>query len=164
MTELRGLILDWGGVLTSDLSGAMTAWANEEQVDLEQFANVMREWLGREGEIESFVNPVHALERGEIEVPHFEQRLAEGLTQRLGRPISPAGLIGRLFQNFTHAPDMTALVRRAKVQGISTALLSNSWAIPIPTTYSMGCSTRSSFPARWGCASQKSAFTVTRWN
>ncbi len=60
MTELRGLILDWGGVLTSDLSGAMTAWANEEQVDLEQFANVMREWLGREGEIESFVNPVHS--------------------------------------------------------------------------------------------------------
>ncbi len=132
MIELRGLILDWGGVLTSDLSGAMTAWANEEQVDLEQFANVMREWLGREGEIESFVNPVHALERGEIEVPHFEQRLAEGLTQRLGRPISPAGLIGRLFQNFTHAPDMTALVRRAKVQGISTALLSNSWGNSYP--------------------------------
>ncbi len=50
----------------------------------------------------------------------------------MGRPISPAGLIGRLFQNFTHAPDMTALVRRAKVQGISTALLSNSWGNSYP--------------------------------
>jgi len=132
VTELRGLILDWGGVLTSDLTGAMTAWADEEQVDLEQFAQVMRGWLGREGEIESFVNPVHALERGEIEVPHFEEKLAEGLTQRLGRHISPEGLIGRLFRNFTHAPDMTALVRRAKVQGVSTALLSNSWGNSYP--------------------------------
>ncbi len=64
MAQLSGLILDWGGVLTSDLDSSMAAWADAEDVDLAQFASVMREWLGQEGQIESWVNPVHALERG----------------------------------------------------------------------------------------------------
>lgn len=132
MTDLKGLILDWGGVLTTDLHSSMSAWADEEDVDLEQFGAVMREWLGQEGEIESWVNPVHALERGEMEVPDFENRLAQGLSERLGKPIDSAGLLQRLFAHFTHAHDMTGLVRRAKAAGIRTALLSNSWGNSYP--------------------------------
>lgn len=132
MTHLQGLILDWGGVLTSDLHESMASWADAEGVDLEQFAAVMREWLGQEGQIESWVNPVHALERGEMEVPDFEDRLAEGLTARLGRPIAADNLLKRLFAHFTHAHDMTGLVRRAKASGIRTALLSNSWGNTYP--------------------------------
>ena len=132
MTHLQGLILDWGGVLTSDLSASMKAWADAEDVDLEQFASVMREWLGQEGQIESWVNPVHALERGEMEVPDFEYHLAQGLTKRLGKQIDPDGLLKRLFMHFTHAQDMNALVRRARSAGIATALLSNSWGNTYP--------------------------------
>jgi len=129
---LKGLILDWGGVLTSDLNSTMSAWADSEQVDLEQFAVVMREWLGREGEYESWVNPVHALERGEMEVPDFEGHLAEGLSARLDRNIEPTDLLARLFAHFSQAHDMTALVRRAKDRGIRTGLLSNSWGNAYP--------------------------------
>jgi putative hydrolase of the HAD superfamily len=132
VSELRGLILDWGGVLTSDLQGAMDLWANKENIELAQFSHVMRDWLGEGAELESYVNPVHALERGEIEVPEFEQRLADGLSLRLGRQISPTGLIGRLFAGFTHAHDMSALVRRARAAGIRTGLLSNSWGNAYP--------------------------------
>jgi hypothetical protein len=32
----------------------------------------MRTWLGPGADLEAMVNPIHALERGEIEVPHFE--------------------------------------------------------------------------------------------
>lgn len=130
--RIQSLIVDWGGVLTSDLGGTMSAWASEEDIDLNEFAMVMREWLGREGEVESFVNPVHALERGEIEVPDFEIKLAQSLGSRLGRSIPPEGLIARLFRNFSHAHDMTGLVRRAKQAGIKTALLSNSWGNSYP--------------------------------
>jgi len=128
----RALIVDWGGVLTSDVDRTMGLWAGQEQLDMFDFGLVMRDWLGREAQAESFVNPVHALERGEIEVPDFEIKLAEGLAERAGRPISPQGLIERLFQNFTHAHDMTALVRRAKAAGIKTAMLSNSWGEMYP--------------------------------
>jgi len=128
----QALIVDWGGVLTSDVDRSMGLWADQERLDLMDFGIVMSDWFGRDGRTESFVNPVHALERGEIEVPDFEVKLAEGLSARAGRYIAPQGLIERLFQNFTHAHDMTALVRRAKAAGIKTALLSNSWGEMYP--------------------------------
>ena len=50
----------------------------------------------------------------------------------MGKPIDPSGLLQRLFAHFTHAHDMTGLVRRAKAAGIRTALLSNSWGNTYP--------------------------------
>ena len=49
MTEggrLKGLIMDWGGVLTAPLESAMSAWAADEGVDLEHYRTVLRSWLG----------------------------------------------------------------------------------------------------------------------
>ena len=132
MSQFKGLILDWGGVLTTDLHSTMRAWADSESVDLDQFALVMREWLGREAELEAWVNPVHALERGEMQVPDFEVHLAQGLSEKLGRAIAPENLLDRLFGHFSQAHDMTALVRRARERGITTALLSNSWGNTYP--------------------------------
>ena len=77
-------------------------------------------------------NPVHALERGELEVPEFEQRLAQGLRTRSGAPVPAAGLLTRMFERFEHAPDMVGLVHRAHASGLRTALLSNSWGNDYP--------------------------------
>lgn len=105
------------------------------------------------------------LERGEIEVPHFEEKLAEGLTQRLGRHISPEGFYSATICNFTHAPDMTALVRRAKVQGVSTALLSNSWGNSYPDHLFDGMFDAVVISGEGpGCASQRNASIDTRSN
>lgn len=127
-----GLVVDWGGVLTGSLEDSMQVWADSEQVDLNAFGAVMRQWLGSEGEAEAAINPVHALERGEMEVPHFERHLAEGLSQRMNREFQPDGLLHRLFEGFSHAEDMNALVRRTKSAGFRTGMLSNSWGNKYP--------------------------------
>lgn len=129
---LSGLITDWGGVLTVGLPEAMGNWAEREQIDGAVYISVMREWLGQAYGLEAAYNPVHALEKGEIEVPHFEQHLAQALGERMGRPVEADGLVDRMLGYFRHSPDMIALVRRAKERGIRTALLSNSWGMNYP--------------------------------
>ncbi len=132
MRELRGLVVDWGGVLTTGLGDAMAAWAAADGIDFTHFTDVMRSWLGPAVGREARYNPVHALERGEIEVPDFERRLAEALRSRSGVEVRSEGLLDRMFERFEHAPDMAGLVRRAHDAGIRTALLSNSWGNDYP--------------------------------
>lgn len=134
MTDLRpaALLVDWGGVLTTDLTSVMSAWTRDEDFEASHFADVMRIWFGSDAAAEARLNPVHSLERGEIEVPDFEDRLATELTRLTGREVASTGLLQRLFDHFRHAPDMAALVRRARAAGIRTALLSNSWGNDYP--------------------------------
>jgi epoxide hydrolase-like predicted phosphatase len=129
---LSGLIVDWGGVLTVGMHEAMTSWADEEAIDIDAFVATMRDWLGRDYALGAAYNPIHALERGELEVPCFERHLADALTQRTGRAVVAEGLLDRMFAFFAHSPDMVALVRRARARGIRTALLSNSWGNTYP--------------------------------
>jgi epoxide hydrolase-like predicted phosphatase len=127
---MQGLVVDWGGVLTADVGTAMAAWCADDGIAYDEFRRVMTEWLGPAAGAQAQWNPVHALERGEIEVPDFEARLAEAL-RRDGPGGPPAeGLLERMFARFTHAPDMAGLVRRAHEAGLRTALLSNSWGDP----------------------------------
>ena len=131
-TGLRALVVDWGGVLTEPLGDAVRAWAEIDGVDFEHYLTVMREWLGTEqGELAAD-NPVAALERGEIEVPHFEAQLAARLTEVSAQPVAADGLLQRMFDQFEHAPAMAALVLRAKRAGLTTGLLSNSWGNEYP--------------------------------
>lgn len=130
--ELSALIVDWGGVLTSDLGVALAAWAEADGINYAAYRDVMRSMLGPAVGEEARLNPVHALERGEIEVPDFERRLAAELTTRSGATVAPDGLIARMFDRFEHAPDMAGLVRRAHEAGLRTALLSNSWGNEYP--------------------------------
>jgi len=130
--ELRGLIVDWGGVLTGDLRTAVESWARTDGIDLQAYGSIMRDWFGEPVGIEARLNPIHALERGEMTVPDFEVRLAAALSERTGRPHEAEGLLGRMFATFEHAPEMSALVRRARRSGLRTGLLSNSWGNDYP--------------------------------
>lgn len=129
---LRGLVVDWGGVLTGDLGPVVRDWAREDGIDLDAYYGIMRDWFGEPVGAEARLNPIHALERGEMTVPDFEEQLAEALTERTGRDHDAAGLLERMFAKFEHAPDMAALVRRARVSGLRTGLLSNSWGNDYP--------------------------------
>jgi len=130
--EPRGLVVDWGGVLTGDMRTAVQSWAESDGVPLDIYVGVIRDWMGEPYGVEARLNPIHALERGEITVPDFETRLAAALTERTGRVFEPEGLLDRLFDHFEHAADMSALVRRARGAGLSTGLLSNSWGNDYP--------------------------------
>jgi len=128
----RALIVDWGGVLTGDLDASMAQAMAGSGVDLEQFGAVLGEWLGPQVQLETRINPLHALERGEMAVPHFEERLASELARRQGTAVQHVGLLQRMFDAIEHAPQMNALVLRAHRLGLATALLSNSWGNDYP--------------------------------
>jgi epoxide hydrolase-like predicted phosphatase len=145
-TGLRGLVVDWGGVLTASLDSAMAQWATDDGVDYEQFRDVMRSWAGplrREAgpvaDLEQApdagpagTSPVHLLERGELAPGEFEQALAAELARR-GSPVEPEGLLRRVLVGLEQLdPRMIDLVRRAHDAGLKTALLSNSWGDHYP--------------------------------
>jgi epoxide hydrolase-like predicted phosphatase len=126
------LIVDWGGVLTNGLDHMLTNWTGQENIDLDVYYKVFNEWLGPEVEKELRINPIHALEKGEMSVPDFEVELAHALLTLGDIKVNPTGLLDRMFQFFEHAPDMNGLVHRARKKGIKTALLSNSWGNNYP--------------------------------
>jgi epoxide hydrolase-like predicted phosphatase len=147
-----GLIVDWGGVLTASLDGAMSQWARDEAVDYDHFRDVMRVWVGRpeptdeQAEEDQPVarleqaedagpagqSPVHRLERGEIATDEFERALAVELAQR-GSQVSADGLLRRMLGGLEKLQDdMLGMVRRARELGVRTALLSNSWGDHYP--------------------------------
>lgn len=107
--RLRGLLVDWGGVLTGDMRVAVEAWARAVAVPLDAYVGIMRDWMGEPYGTEALLNPVHALERGEMTVPDFEVRLADALTERTGVVLRADGLLARMFETFEHALDLLGL-------------------------------------------------------
>ena len=100
MAPPRALVVDWGGVLTEPLEPSLRAWAELDGIDLDTYRDVMASWLGdHQGDLAT-TNPIAALERGEIEVPHFEEQLAQRLSTRSGHPVPAAGLLQRMFDQF----------------------------------------------------------------
>ena len=126
------LLVDYGGVLTTSLADAMGEWCRADGVDPSAFGAAMRRFLGEDAAREAVLNPVHALERGEMQVPDFEARLAGLLRTNDGRPLAAEGLLQRMFAGFRAEPAMVSVVRRARAQGVRTGLLSNSWGMDYP--------------------------------
>ena len=127
----HGLVVDWGGVLTTGIGDAFGAWAAAEGIDYGHYLAVLKTWIGPDA-VDPATNPMHALERGELEVPDFEQRLAQALSEH-GSRVRAEGLLRRMFAGLELAEEsMVGLVRRAKAAGLRTALLSNSWGNDYP--------------------------------
>jgi epoxide hydrolase-like predicted phosphatase len=123
---LRGLIVDWGGVLTAPIDEAMSAWARHEGVDPEVYRTVMSAW------IDVAASPIHALERGELGTDEFERLLAKAFRDH-EVAVDADGLLARMLDGLRElSDDMVNLVRRARRLGLRTALLSNSWGEHYP--------------------------------
>ncbi len=131
-TGYEALVVDYGGVLTNSLAETMGAWLAAEGVDGDAFAAAMRDLMGDRGAREATDNPIHALERGEIEIPHFEEQLAGHLRSTTGEPVRAEGLLTRMLGGFQRAEGMVDVVRRVRAAGFRTALLSNSWGLGYP--------------------------------
>src|SRR5256885_5418055 len=104
MTDVRALVVDYGGVLTGSLQESMQSWCEDDEIDLATFRRVMAEWLGPSYGQEARTSPVHALERGEMAIPDFERELARRLHTHDGRPVEAAGLLGRMTAGFSERP------------------------------------------------------------
>jgi epoxide hydrolase-like predicted phosphatase len=114
-TQTRsGLLIDWGGVLTSNLFASFNVFCAEEGLEPDAIATAFRS------------NPeardlVIGLETGTIPESTFEQRLSEMLG------LTPAPLIERLMAGATKDEAMCDAVVNARNAGIRTGLISNSW-------------------------------------
>jgi epoxide hydrolase-like predicted phosphatase len=112
----RGLLVDWGGVLTSDVFASFRAFCEVEGLEPDA---VRRRFRDDRDCRELLIG----LETGTLEEEDFEPQLA-GL---LG--VEAAGLIDRLFAGSTVDERMLEVVRRARKAGVRTGLVSNSWGL-----------------------------------
>ena len=125
----RGVILDWGGVMTNPIRDMVAVWLDEEDVDHEHYAAVMRPWVVAAYDQNGEANPIHALERGECTVEEFERLLASRIARRDGVQLIAEGLLTRMFAGSIMAAPMQAAVRAVRAAGLRTGLLSNSWGM-----------------------------------
>lgn len=122
--ELKALVLDYGGVLTTPIGDSIRAWIAAERIVPESFTAVLKEWLGRDA---ASGTPIHRLESGELSVKEFDALLAARLTTYDDTPVHPDGVLTRLFAGMRPDEEMWQLAAEARAAGLRTALLSNSW-------------------------------------
>jgi epoxide hydrolase-like predicted phosphatase len=127
VTKFRGVITDWGGVLTTPILTTVRAWIEADAIDWDSYRTVMRAWLAAAYGADGGRNPVHALERGECSGPEFERLFAAELLRLDGGAVAAEGLLRRMFA--ASGPDfaMYDTIRALRGAGLRTALLSNSW-------------------------------------
>jgi putative hydrolase of the HAD superfamily len=125
--KFRGVITDWGGVLTTPILTTVQAWIEADGIDWDSYRAVMRAWLSDAYGPNGSRNPVHALERGECSGAEFEQILAARLSLVDGGAVVAEGLLQRMFAANARVPAMYDVIRALRSAGLRTALLSNSW-------------------------------------
>jgi epoxide hydrolase-like predicted phosphatase len=108
------LLIDWGGVLTTNLFASFGAFCEQIGVAPERLGELFR---GNR----AFRDLLIAFEEGSLAEPDFEQ----GFAAVLG--CEHTGLIDRLFAQVAPDPAMIGAVRAARAAGIRTGLVSNSW-------------------------------------
>ena len=109
-----GLLIDFGGVLTTSPFDSFRAFCETEGLDPETIGRRFRE-------DRSARDLLIGLEEGKLPEEDFEARFAELLG------VAAPGLIERLMGNSAPEPAMYQAVRRAHAAGIRTGLISNSW-------------------------------------
>jgi putative hydrolase of the HAD superfamily len=130
-STVRGLLTDWGGVLTPPLKDSIAAWLAAESLDVQHYRRVMRAWVEQAYD-GGDVNPIHGLEDGTLRPAEFERLLAAELRLADGGPVAAEGLLRRMFRGFHPVQPMYDALRRARAGGVRTGLLSNSWGNDYP--------------------------------
>jgi putative hydrolase of the HAD superfamily len=110
----RGLILDFGGVVTTDLFAELSAFCVREGLDPGAFVRVLRD--DPEGR-----QAFEAVEAGKI--PQREYEVTIG--RLLG--VDDHGLLTRALGGLRPRPEVLDLIERTRAAGIRVGLLSNSW-------------------------------------
>ena len=111
----RGLLVDFGGVLTTDVFASFRAFCEAEGLSPDAVRDRFRQDPTARGLLAD-------LECGRISEEEFQPRFAA----LLGIP-DPAGLIDRLFAGMQPDQAMLDAVRAARDAGVRTGLISNSW-------------------------------------
>jgi putative hydrolase of the HAD superfamily len=111
---VKGLLVDFGGVLTTNVFDSFRAFGSQEGLDPDAIRRLFRE-EPRALEL------VRGLEIGAVTEEDFGERFGEllGVERR-------DGLVQRMFGHLRSDEAMVEAVRRARAQGVRTGLVSNS--------------------------------------
>lgn len=110
----QGLILDFGGVVTTDFYDALSAFCVREDLPADAVVRILREDPdGRQA--------LAGVECGQISQREYEVTLARLLD------VDDHGLLGRALADLRPNHVVLDLARRARNTGIRVAVLSNSW-------------------------------------
>ena len=111
---VNGLLVDFGGVLTTNVFESFRAFCQTEGLDPEAFLQLLREDPGAVAELRK-------VETGQLD----EQEFAARIGAKLGLADTD-GLVDRLFAGIEPDSAMVEAVKRAKRLGVRTGLISNS--------------------------------------
>jgi epoxide hydrolase-like predicted phosphatase len=109
-----GLLVDWGGVMTTDVFASFAAFCGEEGLAPDAVARLFRADPAARGLLAG-------LETGAVPEAEFE----EGIARLLG--VAAPGLTARLMARVRVQPRMLDAVRAARAAGVRTGVVSNSW-------------------------------------
>jgi putative hydrolase of the HAD superfamily len=110
----HGLILDFGGVVTTDFYGALSAFCVRQGLAPDALVRILR------GTSEGR-SALASVESGKISQRDYEVRLAALLG------VDSRGLLGQVLADLRPRVPVLGLVRRVRLAGIRVAVLSNSW-------------------------------------
>ena len=113
-SEYRGLLVDYGGVLTTNLFESFSEFCRSEGLEPDV---VVRQFAGNREARELLIE----LECGRLPEEEFERRLAALLE------VEPDDLIDRMFAGSRPDRAMLDAVAAARRAGVRTGLISNSW-------------------------------------
>ena len=111
---MRGLLVDFGGVLTTNVFESFRAFCRDEGLDPDAFLDLVRH-------DEETRTRLRQLETGQLS----EEEFGAHLGQRMGVERTE-GLVERLFARIAPDEEMVSAVRRAREAGVRTGLVSNS--------------------------------------
>lgn len=110
----RGLILDFGGVVTTDFYGALSAFCVRQGLPPDAFVHVLRD------------NPEGREALADVESGRISQRAYEKTIARL-LGVDDKGLLGSALSDLRPRSEVLDLVRRVRAAGVPVGVLSNSW-------------------------------------
>jgi putative hydrolase of the HAD superfamily len=111
---VNGLLIDFGGVLTTNVFDSFKAFCRAEGLPEDSVKNMFRE----RGEGLALLR---RLEKGELTAAEFSAQFAPLLG------VSDENLVERLFGGVRPDEAMLEAVRRSRRAGVRTGLISNSW-------------------------------------
>lgn len=118
----RGLIVDYGGVLTPSVTASFDAFERAEGLPEGTFLQIVLDGYRTTGDRSA----VARLERGELDEDEFEREVLAALRDR-GHELEPGAALERVFAGFRPYGPFWDVVAAARERGVATALLSNSW-------------------------------------
>jgi putative hydrolase of the HAD superfamily len=119
--QIRAIISDFGGVLTTPLIQSFMAFQNETGISAENLGLAMQAIAEADGE-----NPLFKLERGEITEASFLDQIADALEPLLGHRPHMHRFKEIYFEALDPNPPMIDLMYELKDAGYRMAMLTNN--------------------------------------